>query len=194
MRLRPVKSSDLAAFSRHVRRHMAESGRDGDPHFAPVQDLDEIDVTLASERRWSLPTDVPGWGRCWIGALPVAEGPPGPSERVVAHAELRGGSVPSALHRAELSLGVERAHRGAGLGGDLARLALSWARDQGLAYVDLRVFAHNHPAQRLYRRLGFVEVARFHDVFRMPDGAVVDDVAMTLRLPPGAAGPRGSGP
>lgn len=180
--LRPARNSDLPAFARHLVRHMAESGRDGDIHFAPVQDLELIDVTLATERRWVTPLDLPGWGRSWIAVRRTGALPPAPIEEVLAHVDLRGAHLPSALHRAELSMGVELAQRGHGIGRRLGEQALSWAAEIGLAYVDLKVFAHNTRAQRLYRDLGFVETARMSDVFRMPDGTRIDEVFMVRAL------------
>ncbi len=58
---------------------------------------------------------------------------------------------------------------------------LAWAKEAGLAYMDLGVFSGKDRAEHLYRRVGFVEVGRVPDRYRV--GAdVLDDVLMTLDL------------
>ena len=78
---------------------------------------------------------------------------------------------------------IEQAYRGRGLGGQLARAALSYALAvPQLTWIDLRAFAHNTRALQLYERLGFKRVAELEDAFRMVDGTTIQDVFMTLRL------------
>ena len=174
--------ADASAFAAHIVRHLAESGSDGAPHFAPVTLVSHDDVVAQCERRWALPLSEPGWGRAWV----LVERPPMtyPNDRpkVLGHVDLRGSLVHSGLHRAELSIGLELPARGARHGLRLAQAGLAFARGAGLAYVDLKVFAHNAPARALYEKLGFIEIARIDDLFRMPDGARIDDVWMTLAL------------
>jgi ribosomal protein S18 acetylase RimI-like enzyme len=78
-------------------------------------------------------------------------------------------------------MGIERAHRGQGHGRGLLAAAIAWAREAGLAWLDLGVFAHNPRARALYRSVGFVEVGTTRDRYRV-DGRQIDDVAMALRL------------
>lgn len=59
--------------------------------------------------------------------------------------------------------------------------AITWARAEGLRWLDLGVFADNAPARALYRQLGFVEVGTVPDAFRI-DGRSVEDVSMVLDL------------
>ena len=172
-RIEPITLSDPLTLASHIVRHYEESGRDGQHHFSPVWGLERSWVADALERRLRTPTSVPGWGR---GFAVHDEG------RIVGHAEIRGGVVTAALHRAEFSVGLELPYRRLGLGRTLTERAIGLARELGLAWVDLRVFAHNTPARRLYASLGFVEIGTFTDAFRMHDGAPVDDVAMVLRL------------
>lgn len=102
---------------------------------------------------------------------------------MIGHLELRGGPVSSALHRAELSLGIEAPFRAKGAGRALIEGAIAWARtNESLVHLDLRVFAENAQARGLYRKLGFREVATIRDAYRMRDGTSVDDVFMTLEL------------
>jgi len=61
----------------------------------------------------------------------------------------------------------------------MCEIAIAWARDHGLAWIDLGVFAPNTRAQALDRKRGFVEVGVVRDRFRL-DGESVTDISMTL--------------
>ncbi len=172
--VRQAEPRDAGAYARHLARHLAESGVGGAPHFAPSALVVHDEVREASRDRWSRRLDSPGWGRMWLALA---------NDKVVGHAELRGGRLLAELHRASVSMGLERPYVGRGHGGRLLDAALAFARGQeGLAYVDLCVFEHNHPARRLYASRGFVEVGRRPDAFRLADGTKVTDVAMAVGL------------
>ena len=115
-----------------------------------------------------------GWQRCWVAI--AADG------NIVGDVELKGSSLTSELHRCELGIGIERPSRGGGLGRRLMETAIEFARGvETLAWVDLRVFAHNAPGRALYRSVGFVEVGTLADRFRI-DGQSIGDVMMTLSV------------
>jgi RimJ/RimL family protein N-acetyltransferase len=189
--LRQARPSDARDYAAHIVRHLADSGKDGDLHYAPISSIDRDDVAHACERRWSAQIGEPGWGRAWVLVRKVSFGfLPGPSSNVVGHVELRGPTLSAALHRADLSLGLERAWRAKGYGRMLVALALDWARHEtALRFIDLKVFAHNTPARALYGRFGFREMGHVDEAFVMPDGTVLDDILMVLPLsrnaPPG---------
>jgi RimJ/RimL family protein N-acetyltransferase len=180
---------DATAFARYVAEHVAESGRDGSPHFAIVtgDSIDEI-RTKALER-WSRPIDEPLWGRAWLlwSAAPPPSGPSGfhaPPARVIGHVELRGSMMKPELHRAALAVGMLRPYTGKGSGQRLLEVAIAWARDEaGLAYIDLGVFVGNDRAKRLYDRMGFVQQGFRPDAFRI-NGEKIDNIWMTLALRP----------
>lgn len=159
----------------HIQRHGQESGRDGDVIFRPRESGEELDEPAAIERHrleWSRPLFEPLWLRTW-GLVD--------DDTIVGHLDLHGGRLPAELHRATLGMGLERAARRQGHGRALIETAIAWARDHGLAWLDLSVFAHNQPARALYAAVGFVEIGTTRDQFRV-DGTSIDDVAMTLRL------------
>lgn len=59
-------------------------------------------------------------------------------------------------HKARLfSMYVDRAHRSSGLAEQLIVAVIAGAREGGALVLQLTVAAHNAPAQRLYRRMGF---------------------------------------
>jgi RimJ/RimL family protein N-acetyltransferase len=171
--VRLLRASDVHLAARHVERHAAESGRGGDALFAPFSEFDHEAYEETRSESWRRPVDAPGWERCWAAIE---------DERVVGHLDLTGGSLYSQLHRARLGIGVERTHRGRGLGSRLLDVAIAWAREgEEIDFIDLSVFAHNDRAYRLYQRFGFVEIGRMTDAYRLNDTSI-DDVLMTLPL------------
>lgn len=100
----------------------------------------------------------------------------------MGHVELSGSPLAVGLHRCEPGIGLERSHRGSGLGRALMNQALGFARAAPiLEWVDLRVFAHNTAARRLYTSLGFSELGTTPDQFRIA-GEPIDDIHMALSL------------
>lgn len=181
--IRLATAADLDAFTAHVVRHVRESGVGGAPIFTPARHLDGTEVRASAAARWARALDEPLWGRCFV----LLDG-----GEIVGHAELRGGRIPAEMHRAGLGMGIERPHTGHGQGRRLLDACLDWARRVAeLEHVDLGVFAGNEPAQRLYRRAGFVDVGVRREAFRLEDGRAVDDILMTLDLRAAGRGRRG---
>ncbi len=175
MRIELLEQSAKDALIDHFVRNALESGRDGDS-LARARSADDPPDRAAMHERlgtsWARAVGDTGWQRAfglWAGDV------------LVGHVDLRGGSLPTDQHRATLGIGIERPWRRAGWGRQLMETASVWAHDQGLAWIDLGVFAENAPARALYTRLGYVEVGRTADRFRI-DGKQVDDISMVLRL------------
>lgn len=172
--IRLLQRGDLPAFSEHFARHQAESGRDGE-HFMPISPDDPSEPIGLDPARFEAALDVPGWQR-WFVATDSAMG------RIVGHADLSGDRLRAGLHRCEVGVGIEQAWRGQGLGRRLMSHAIDFARQaDDIAWVDLRVFAHNERARGLYRSLGFTEIGTVTDRFRI-QGSRIDDVLMTLHV------------
>jgi len=76
---------------------------------------------------------------------------------ILGSATLVGGNTRRTRHTAELSMGVNRAAWGRGIGGMLLDAVLTWARaNPMLTRVGLSVFQSNANAIALYRSRGFV--------------------------------------
>ncbi|WOJ90978.1 GNAT family N-acetyltransferase [Methylocapsa polymorpha] len=171
--------SDYQALAEHLSRQSAESDRFGLADHLPFSGAaDAQDPALRARRlsQWARGPNEPGWQRTWA----VRNGGVGP---IVGHLDLTGPEFKAELHRARVILGVEAAYRRRGVGERLLREAIAFARDAGLAWLDLWVFAHNAPALALYRKIGFVEIGRFPDQFRTRQMSI-DDIAMAFRLDP----------
>jgi RimJ/RimL family protein N-acetyltransferase len=176
-RIRLLRTADARAFADHLGLHVAQSGKDDSPHFAVTTHVDRQEIRDAALARWSRSLLEPLWGRAFglfeDGAPPV----------LVGHLELRGGRVEAELHRAVLSMGLQRSHVGQGHGRALLDHAIAWSRDEAkLSTLELGVFSGNHRARRLYERVGFVPIGVRHDAFRLAGGVVVDDILMELAL------------
>jgi ribosomal-protein-alanine N-acetyltransferase len=79
-----------------------------------------------------------------------------------------------------LNLGVAPAHRGHGVGRALVGRVLALLAGRGVRVVYLEVRESNGVARRLYRSLGFTEVARRAGYYRRP---VEDAVVLRAAIP-----------
>lgn len=76
-----------------------------------------------------------------------------------------------------MNLSVHPARRRTGIGEELARWTLSWARENGARLATLEVRASNEAAKRLYGKLGFKVIAVRNGYYREPRE---DALIMTL--------------
>ncbi len=88
---------------------------------------------------------------------------------------------PVVRHVATFGMAVARERRGRGIGSALLSEALRWARDRGVAKVELSVYPDNRAALALYRRFGFVEEGRLSGHSRKPSG-YRDEILMGVWL------------
>jgi len=93
------------------------------------------------------------------------------------------GASPRKRHVMMLGMQVQPAWQRQGVGTALLQAVCDYADNWlGLLRLELEVYADNHKAQALYRRLGFVEEGR-HRCNAMRDGVYVDSLSMA-RLNP----------
>lgn len=161
-----------------------ESGTDGEMPSGPYNVDEDFDWEGFREReleRWSSPLDAPGWRRAW-GVFVPNDAEDGGAERMVGHCTLAAGDLATAVHRAQMGLGVQRPFRRRGYGLTLVETALEWARAiPSLDWVDLGVFEGNDHALAMYERLGFERIGRTPDIFRV-NGESITSIAMTLNV------------
>ncbi len=171
--VRSLTTDDLEAYLDHHRIHRAESGSEGDPIFTPFVESGVLHGARESrERGWTRSLEEPGWIRSW-GAFSLA--------KIIGDVELHGGEIEANRHRASIGVGVQRPFRGKGLGRTLMQTAISWARSEGIAAIDLGVFEGNPGALHLYQSLGFKSVGTVEDAFRVR-GQSINDIRMVLDL------------
>ncbi|WP_069269157.1 GNAT family N-acetyltransferase [Paraburkholderia nodosa] len=136
-------------------------------------DFESPDRRARFEKGLTTALPQPAWMRVWAVESP--------DSRFVAHLDLTGSSIPSEKHRASLGIGVEESFYRRGLGRRLMQGAIEFATRNEIEWIDLSVFTDNHAAIGLYQSLGFEEVGRRNDRFRI-SGRSVDDLTMTLRI------------
>ena len=97
----------------------------------------------------------------------------------VGHALLEPGLLAARSHVFQLTILVHPGHTGQGIGKRLMQALLDWAeQEERVDKVELRVRSSNRVAIGLYRRFGFLEEGRFRAQLRLPDGTLLDDIAM----------------
>ncbi|MBB5402586.1 GNAT family N-acetyltransferase [Paraburkholderia youngii] len=167
--------ADFNRWAEHMNRQIAESGRDGRPFFSPMEAIEfaSIERRARFENGLAKPVFEPTWLRMWAIE--------GPDACLIAHLDLSGSNIPTEQHRATLGIGVEEVFLRQGYGRKLMVQAIEFAQHNHIEWLDLSVFSENKAAICLYLSLGFEEVGRRNDRFRI-FGRSVDDVTMTLRL------------
>jgi len=88
----------------------------------------------------------------------------------------------SSAHVADLGVMVSASHRRRGIGRALLAQAEEWARQSGVAKLELHVFPHNAPALGLYEKLGYEREGLRRAHYRRPDGRLVDAILMAKQL------------
>ena len=152
--------------------------------LADCDALVDLFVEVANERLW-IGTE-PGFDReakrnalvitvnGASGALFVAEA----DDAIVGQV----GVYRHATNGLQLGMMVKDGYRGRGIGVELVRAAIAWARGEGEATLSLLVFPHNTRAIALYERCGFEHVERRFACIRRANGEMWDALAMTLTL------------
>ncbi len=98
---------------------------------------------------------------------------------VIGHAFLDPLPMRANAHVFQLTIVVHPGHTDRGVGEMMLRDLLDWASgDARVGKIELNVRAGNERAQRLYRKLGFVEEARFRRRVLRGDGKYEDDIGM----------------
>jgi GNAT superfamily N-acetyltransferase len=169
----------LETLMAYLEDHVKDNGRKGVALFQPQS---RETAWLGAERiglfraGLEIPVGAPSWRRAW-GAI-TSNG------HIAGHVDLRAHPEPCTSHRALLGIGVHRDHRRRGLGRVLVEHAISWAlQETGLEWIDLNFVGGNVPAEKLYRSVGFEEIAMQADMFRI-DGESIHKVIMAKRIRP----------
>lgn len=101
--------------------------------------------------------------------------------RVVGRLSVARDQHPASPHVADLGLMVAADRRGRGIGRALLDAAVEWARETGIAKLELHVFPWNEPAIRLYERFGFEREGLRRGHYRRA-GEEVDAILMAYHL------------
>lgn len=139
-RIRPARAEDAAALA----RLLTELGYPTDPDAAAARlerVRDRPDYRALVAESMGDPGEVVGMVGVFVGYGFTAEAP---------YARI-------------LSLVVDPAHRGGGVGAALMSAAEAWAREQGAGSIHLTTALHREGAHRFYRRVGYEQTGvRFY--------------------------------
>ena len=85
-------------------------------------------------------------------------------------------------HRASVAVGLLKEYWGLGIGTALFSELIAIAKCRGLDHLELDYIEGNDRARRLYEKMGFVEVARVPDAYRLKDGSFRQSILMMKKL------------
>ena len=177
---RPIEPVDLSTFEDFVlylNDHLSDNGKGP---FGPFVPLPQSESRLPPEKENSfrhgmtLPVGTAGWRRAWVARAS--------NRKILGHIDLRSHPERFSEHRCLLGMGVDRDHRGRGLGATLLAHAQEWAlASTDLGWIDLKVLSTNEPALHLYLGAGFAKIGEIPEMFRI-DGQSLSYTLMTKRI------------
>lgn len=85
-------------------------------------------------------------------------------------------------HRGSVAIGLRKEYWGLGIGTALFGEMIAIGKDRGLDHLELDYIEGNDRARCLYEKLGFVEVARVPDMYRLKDGSFRRSILMMKKL------------
>jgi RimJ/RimL family protein N-acetyltransferase len=102
-------------------------------------------------------------------------------ERIVGMAALETGPLDALAHIRILTLMVEHHHRRRGIGRELARQAMEWARrTPGVHKIEVQVREANNPGLRLVLSLGFTLEGKLRRHVQVAGAREIDDLLLAL--------------
>lgn len=105
----------------------------------------------------------------------------GCDKKIVGISQLDPGSGDRSPHVCNFGIGVLKKYRSLGIGKEMTRQIITIAKKMKFKIILLGVFANNEVAIRLYKKLGFKQVARLPKIF-LYKGKYVDDIWMVKKL------------
>ncbi|MBX7113665.1 MAG: GNAT family N-acetyltransferase [Myxococcaceae bacterium] len=103
------------------------------------------------------------------------------SGQIVGHGLLDPLPLAAIRHVVHLTLVAHLGWQGMGVGRELLSALIEWAKAApAVEKIELNVRSSNAWAQALYRKMGFVEVGRWHRRVKTAAGEYLDDVSMEL--------------
>lgn len=86
-------------------------------------------------------------------------------------------------HRGQIGIAIQRRFWGQGIGSAMFRAMIGLARSrEGVTQLELNVFEGNTRARALYEKMGFRVCAVLPDAVRLPDGTLLNEYMMILKL------------
>ncbi len=103
--------------------------------------------------------------------------------RIVGHAFLEPLPLKSISHVASLNIGVHQGWQEKGIGSELMRRLIEWAKNSSnIEKIELNVRASNKRAISLYIKMGFIEEGRLKNRIKISANHYLDDILMALSV------------
>lgn len=133
--------------------------------------LDELELTVTSEENWIIShRDHPS------RLIIVAE----INDDVVGLLDFCNGNRNRTAHTGEFGMSMAKAYRGLGIGTEMIKALLEWAKDSDeIEKINLTVHSNNEPARALYEKMGFKIEGIKEKEIKYQDGHYVDAVLMS---------------
>lgn len=90
-------------------------------------------------------------------------------ETIVANGCIEGYKNLRFRHRCNLALSVRKPYWGNGIGSELMRRLIAFARESGAEVISLEVRSDNERAKALYRKFGFIRYGVYEKFFKLGD-------------------------
>lgn len=100
---------------------------------------------------------------------------------IVGNGCIDGNGNPRFRHRRNLAISVRKPYWGNGIGSELMRRLIAFAKDSGAEVISLEVRSDNERAKALYRKFGFTRYGVYEKFFKLGD-AYFDADYMNLSL------------
>lgn len=102
---------------------------------------------------------------------------------LVGHAFLEPLPLQSICHVAELTIVVHEGWQEKGIGMNLMRHLIDWAKQsESIEKIELNVRASNIRAISLYKKMGFMEEGRLKNRVKISSGHYIDDILMAFHI------------
>lgn len=161
--LRDPEVDDAAAILECMAGVMAESD-------CLLGEADEFNYTLEQERVWVEEHREHPRSFAMVAACDGV---------VIGVLDFRVGRFRRQRHTGSFGVSLRAAFRGQGIGTRMMEIMLDWGRHHDeIEKIGLSAFSTNSQAIELYRRLGFIELARSPKHFKLADGSYADNVIM----------------
>lgn len=102
-------------------------------------------------------------------------------DTIVGNASISGQGRARFAHRWHVAISVRRSHWGCGIGSELMRRLIAYAKENGAEIISLEVFCRNTRAIALYRKFGFEKFGTYRH-FAKIGGEYLDADYMNLYL------------
>ncbi|WLR51821.1 GNAT family N-acetyltransferase [Bacillus tianshenii] len=165
MKIRPANEKDSSAIAK-LKNHLFETtpyffSSPGEYSTSTEDEMDELNEVMGSG-----------------GIIFVVE----IDSQIVGYLRCSRSPLQKLRHICSLFLGLHEQSRGHGIGKELIKAAIDWAKTNGIEKIFLGVLSTNTSAINLYQSFGFEEEGRQRDYIKFSNGTYADDLIMALRL------------